>query len=882
MLKATDPRCEYRTNPVGIPTGKPRFSWKIETDKKNVKQTAYSLELSQDKNFKDLVWASKKTASSNSQLVSFEGKILGSSTLFYWRVKVWSNQGEESPWCTASFETSLLTPKEWKAAFIAGEPKTAGKSSAGIAFRKEFSAAKTIKSARLYASAKGIYEAFCNGKRVGDQFLAPGFTEYKYRLLFQTYDLTKLIKKGANALGLQVGPGWYKGDMAGWLGKRNVFGKQTAIIAQLRLEYDDGSVEIVSSDKTWKTAPSPVLYSEIYHGEIYDATKEMKGWAEAGFDDKAWQPVLIESKDTSTLKPHDGLPVHEEEFFKAKAIFKTPGGDTVIDFGQNISGWVRFTAKGKAGDKIKIRHAETLDAQGNFYTANLRAAKQTIEYICKGEGIETYSPHFTFQGFRYIAIDSWPGTVSKENFEAVAIYSDMRRAGTFKCSYKKLNQFVSNVSWSMKDNFVDVPTDCPQRDERLGWTGDANIFSRAACLLMETAPFYKKWLRDLAASQRPDGKVPHVVPDVLITSNFDGHDIDAAGATAWADAAVGIPWNVYTYFADKDQLEEQYPSMKKWVDYIKGVAQGGLFNTGFHFGDWVALDAKEGSYYGATPNDLAATVYYAYSAELLSKAAAVLGKAEDAKKYAKLREEIGEAFAKEFFTPSGRIAARTQTACILALNFGLVPKAYKARTLQTLVDLLKENKNHLTTGFLGTPYVLKALEENGRSDLAYELLLKEDFPSWLYQVVKGATTIWEHWDGLKPDGTMWSPDMNSFNHYAYGAIADWVFSSVGGLDTDPAKPGFKGSIIKPNPGKEIKWAETKYVSGYGLVSVRWEIIKDKIKIDVEVPPNTTAKVVLPNAKPGSIGGVAFTKTALGTEAEIGSGAYSFSYPWPGK
>jgi alpha-L-rhamnosidase len=882
MLRIVDLRCEYRTNPLGVFTGKPRLSWKIESDKTAVIQTAYSIEAAADAAFEAPLWKSGKISSSQSQLVSYGGPPLASSARCFWRVKIWDNRDGESPWSeTAFFETSLLKNEDWKAVFVSAEDENAGASSAGTLLRKEFTLKGGIKSARLYAGAKGIYEVWCNGKRAGDQVLCPGWTEYKDRLLFQTFDVTSFLAKGDNAIGFLVGPGWYKGDLAGWIGKRNVFGKRTAVIAQLRVEYSDGSVELVTSGAAWKCAAGPLTYSELYNGEIWDARLEQPGWDKPGFSESSWKPVFVESEDTRTLKPQDGLPVKEQEFFKPVSLFKTPSGEQVIDFGQNISGWVRFKVQGKAGDKVRIRHAEILDSGGNFYTENLRAAKQTIEYTLKGGGVETYAPHCTFQGFRYIAIDEYPGSIDKDNFTAAAIYSDMRPTGSFSCSHPKINQFISNVRWSMKDNFVDIPTDCPQRDERLGWTGDAEIFARAASFLMETAPFFRKWLRDLAVSQLPDGQVPHVVPDVL--KNIVGIDdkvTQEAGATAWADAAVIIPWTMYTYFGDKELLAEQYPSMKKWVEYIHRVAQDGLlFNVGFHFGDWVALDAKEGSYFGATPNDLTATAFYAYSVSLLAFCAKVLGRGEDAEKYARLREDIGEAYRKEFFTPSGRLAARTQTAHILSLIFDLTPEAYKRRTVDTLVALIAEQNNHLTTGFVGTPFVCKVLADNGRLDLAYELLLKEDFPSWLYQVTRGATTIWEHWDGLKPDGTMWSPDMNSFNHYAYGAISDWVFSAVGGLDTDREKPAFARSVICPCPGGSITWAETKYESGYGLIAVRWEIHGAKITVSVTIPHNTDAELTLPKAAPGTINGVTFAPAKEGAAAVLGSGTWSFEYPY---
>jgi alpha-L-rhamnosidase len=905
MLAVRDLRCEYRVNPVGIFTENPRFSWKIEADRNGVFQRAWALELARDRSFKELLWQSGFREGRESHLVPYGGGALASSTDYFWRVKIRDGQ-EESPWSeTASFSTTMLRSDEWKAVFISGEGEDAASDSGGALFRREFTVKQKPASARLYASAKGIYEAFCNGRRVGDEVLSPGFTEYRSRLLFQSYDVTDHIVEGPNALGLLVAPGWYKGDLASWKGTRNLFGSRTAVIAQLRLEYADGTVEIIPTAEDWECAPAPLRFSEIYHGEVYDARLEQPGWDRGGFSGAGWRPSLVESRDRGILKPRDGLPVKEQEFFKPLCLFTTPRGERVIDFGQNISGWVRFKVQGRAGDRVKIRHAEILDSAGNFYTENLRKARQTVEYLLRGDGIESYHPHCSFQGFRYIAVDEYPGEIDLNNFEAVAIYSDMRSTGELICSHPLLNRFVSNVRWSLKDNFVDIPSDCPQRDERLGWTGDANIFSRAAGFLMETAPFFRKWLRDMAVSQFPDGRIPHVVPDVLNDRSGEAGEPAAsanAGACAWADAITGVPWMVYTYFGDREILEELYPAMKKWVEYIRSVAQDGLlFNSGFHFGDWVALDAREGSYFGATPNDLSATVYYAYSVELLAKSAALLGRHDDAECYRKLRADIGEAFKGEFFTPNGRLAARTQTACILTLNFGLCPPEYKKRCLDTLVTLLAENKNHLTTGFLGTPYVLKVLADNGRLDLAYELLLKEDFPSWLYQVKRGATTIWEHWDGLKPDGTMWSPNMNSFNHYAYGAICDWVFSVLGGVDTDvdTSRPGFARSLLRPRPGPGVTWAETNYESAYGRLTLRWEISGGTMCITVVIPPNTDAELVLPGAEPGNIGGILFTavkgdavqgdaakgNTVAGDAAKgeaaavLGSGRYEFKYPW---
>ncbi|MDR0731601.1 MAG: glycoside hydrolase family 78 protein [Treponema sp.] len=877
MIDVYDLRCEYRVDPVGVFTERPRFSWKIAADKQNVFQQSWALELALDRDFKKTLWQSGFQVSRESHLVPCGGGALASSTDYFWRVKIRDRDGEESPWSkTASFSTSMLHGDEWKAVFITGEGEDSGADSGATLFRREFTLSRELRAARLYAAAKGIYEAFCNGRRVGDEVLTPGFTEYRDRILFQTYDLTDYLVKGPNALAFLVAPGWYKGDLSA---SRNIFGSRTAVIAQLRLEYADGHVEFITTSEDWNYAPAPLRFSEIYHGELYDARLEQPGWDRAGFSNAGWKQALVESGDLRNLKPRDGLPVREQEFLKPLGFFTTPRGERVIDFGQNISGWVRFKVQGKAGDRVKIRHAEALDSEGNFYTENLRKARQTVEYVLRGDGIETYHPHASFQGFQYIAVDEYPGEIDPGNFEAVAIYSDMRRAGELSCSNQLLNRFARNVQWSLKDNFVDIPSDCPQRDERLGWTGDANIFSRAACLIMETAPFFRKWLRDLVRSQLPDGRIPHVVPDIFNSRRPDDPS-DSAGACAWADAVTGVPWTIYTYFKDREILEELYPAMKKWVEYIRSVARDGLiFNTGFHFGDWVALDAREGSNFGATPNDLSATVYYARSAEILSKSAAILGMEGDAERYRELREAIGAAFKDEFFTPAGRLAARTQTACILVLNFGLCPPEYKQRCMDTLVELLAERGNHLSTGFLGTPYALKVRSENGRRDLAYELLLKEDFPSWLYQVKRGATTVWEHWDGLKPDGTMWSPGMNSFNHYAYGSVYDWIFSVLGGVDTDEERPGFARTLLRPCPGPGLSWADTAYESVYGSIKLRWEIRGGTMNIAAEIPPNTDAEMNLPGAEPGIIGGISFSAAEGGASAILGSGHYNFEYPW---
>jgi alpha-L-rhamnosidase len=874
MLKAVELTCEYLKNPIGIGEMNPRFAWIIESDLQNVIQETYRIQLAVDESFKEILWDTGIINSSESVHIRYKGPALSSSARYFYRVKITDNHRQESPWSDAAyFETAMLDNSEWKARFISHE-NDAGNFSKGYLLRKEFLLDGEIEFARIYSTALGLYELSVNGRRVGEELLAPGWTSYKKRLQYQTYDVTNMLKSGENAIGATIGCGWYKGDLAGWTGKRNIYGDKNALLLQMLVRYKDGREELILSDESWKSFESPIIYSEIYHGETYDARLEQTGWDCPAFDDLNWHPVQVIDYDMSVLVPADGLPVKRQEIIKPVALINTPKGERVIDFGQNLTGWVKFKVKGKAGERVVLKHAEVLDAEGNFYTENLRNAKARIEYTLKGSGIETFEPHFTFHGFRYVMVEEYPGDFSIDNFNAIVVHSDMKPTGSFSCSNEMLNKLQHNILWGLKGNFVDIPTDCPQRDERLGWTGDAQVFIRTACFLMETAPFFRKWLSDMKADQLSNGGVPYVIPDVLTDGN-GGHS-----SSGWGDAAVICPWTIYQCYGDKKILEEQYESMKQWVKYIHSHAENGiLWNTGFHFGDWLALDAKEGSYFGATPNDLVSTAFYAYSTELVAKAARILGFENDAEIYEKLHKDIVKAFQDEFFTPAGRLAARTQTAHVLALMFDLVPEEHRLRTINTLLSLLEEKDWHLTTGFLGTPYLCHVLSRNGKLDAAYKLLLQEDYPSWLYQVKIGATTVWEHWDGIKPDGSMWSADMNSFNHYAYGAIGDWLYRVAAGLDTDSDLPGYKRILIHPQPGGDLTYAKAEYLSMYGKISIEWRISGKEIFIDIAVPHNTTAHVILPKASPEFIKGskASFAPCAQGAETELGSGSYSFSY-----
>lgn len=852
----------YEENPIGI-EGVEQIGWTICSDRKNVHQRAYWLQIASDAVFASVVYDSGRVETEESAHVAVgQDDLRLTSTTKYWiRVKVETESGsyaadaesaantEESEWTEGSFVTALLSHEEWKAKFVTIEEETDKEDSKGSYLRTEFSARKEIACAYAYTTALGLYHLYLNGEKVSEDEFTPGWTSYNKHLLYQMYDVSTYIKEGSNVIGALIGAGWYKGTM-GFVRMRNHYGERTAFAAQLEICYTDGSKDIIVTDESWVGAWSPILYSEIYDGETYDARLEIKNWNKTDCKYCDWKIVNTVEFDCRVLRAQSGCKVKPVTALPAKRIFMTPQGDKVVDFGQNLTGWVTFTVKGSVGSRVVLQFFETLDQDGNVYLDNLRTAKQTVTYVCRDEYEVCFHPHFSYQGFQFMKIIEYPGESSLKNFMAYAVHSDMAKTGSFSCSNEDLNQLMHNVLWGMKGNFLDVPTDCPQRDERLGWTGDAQIFCRTATYLMDTYTFYTKWLRDVEADQTEEGGVPHVVPDLLIgKSEHDRLMKDGDhSAAAWADVAVILPWTLYLMYGDTNVIRNQYNSMKAWIEFMRAHANGNIWNYKLQFGDWVALDAEEGSYFGATPNDLTCTAYYAYSTGLFAKMAKIIGNHEDAQEYRTLYEEIVTTYQDTFFGKDGRMTVQTQTAQIVSLYFGLVPEDSKKTVAADLIGLLKKENGHLVTGFVGTPYFCHALSQNGYTDEAYALLLKEDFPSWLYQVKQGATTIWEHWDGLKPDGTMWSPDMNSFNHYAYGAVAEWIFRVMAGIECDECRPGYKHTMIAPKIGGNLSYVKASYQSIYGKVAVFWKVEGNEVILEVEVPCNTTAEIRLDQAK----------------------------------
>ncbi len=683
-------------------------------------------------------------------------------------------------------------------------------------FFKQFALHGEVTSAILEVTAIGVYEAHLNGQRVGDFILAPGCTSYRTRLQVQSYDVKNLLT-AENELAITVGTGWHRGNISSR--DKALHEAPCGVIAELQMTYADGTSCTLRTDDSWQVRKSPILFADLYDGEHYDAQT----------DTSTVYPVKVLERPKTMLIPQEGEIVREQERIKPVAVITTPNGETVLDFGQNLTGYLSFCVDAHAGEEIAISHAEVLDAAGNFYRDNYRSAKAELHYICR-EGKQCYKPHFTFFGFRYIRLDKWPGEVNLGDFTAIVVYSDIRRTGRIHTGSALVNRLYENVLWSQRGNFLDVPTDCPQRDERMGWTGDAQAFAKTACYNYDVLRFMRKWLGDLRAEQRENGSIPDTVPNFWCLSG---------NSTAWADVITILPWQLYMTYGDKTVLAENFPAMKRWVDFMgrdtqneylwtTKAEQKGLWQK--HYGDWLALDAPAGSYRGTTDDDLIASAFYAYSTELVVRTGHVLG--EDVSAYETLYANIVRTFKARFSEP------KTQTEHILLLHFHLTDEP--ERIAAQLNRMILDNGCKMQTGFVGTPYLLHVLTAYGYTETAYSLLLQEEYPSWLYEVTHGATTVWEHWDGINDQGTFWSADMNSYNHYAYGAVMDWVYEQAAGIQPDA--PGFDRILVAPKPDPRLGWLDVSLETKDGTIRSSWRYVDGKPRYTISVP--TDARIVV--------------------------------------
>ncbi len=850
MLTPINLLCEHFPNPLGIDIPQPRLSWQLQADQRGARQTAYHLQVFDVSG--TTLWDTDKVVATQSLLIPYAGPTLQPSQRCTWHVRVWDENDTPSAWSdSATWEMGLLDSANWQGDWITpGWDEDTSHPQPAPILRTEFGVNGEVAFARVYATSLGLYELHLNGQRVGDGQLTPGWTSYKHRIQYQSYDVTNLLQPGNNALGAMLGDGWFRGHL-GFQRQRNLYGDKLALLCQLQITYVDGHTQTITSNDNWKATPGPIRMTDLYWGEHYDAQQETPGWNMAGYDDSAWSGVRVLDHNKSIIVAQRGPFVKRQEELRPQRIFQSPKGETILDFGQNMVGWVRLRVSGPAGTTITIRHAEVLDQEGNLYTENLRFAKQELVYRLKGateaQREEIYEPHFTFYGFQFIAVDGFPGEPTLDNFTGIVVHSEMAQIGEFTCSNPMINQLQHNILWGQKGNFVDVPTDCPQRDERLGWTGDAQAFIRTACFNMDVAAFFTKWLADLRADTRPDGAVPFVVPDVMTREDGGFNFFGGSGAAAWSDAVTICPWTLYLIYGDRGLLAENYATMVGWVEWMRSKADADLiWRKGFQFGDW--LDYR-GSFAlkpsPVTNDELVGTAFFAYSAELTAQSAAALGNTADAEKYRDLANQVRAAFNREFVTTGGRVGPNSQTAYVLALHFDLLAEENRPLAAARLAQILEENVYHLTTGFVGTPYLCHVLSRYGQTATAYELLNQESYPSWLYPVKKGATTIWERWDGIKPDGSFQDAGMNSFNHYAYGAIGEWLYRTVAGIEVDPAAPGYQHTLFQPQPGGGLTHVKATLQSPYGLVESAWELTDNDFRLHVVVPPNARGTVRLP-------------------------------------
>jgi alpha-L-rhamnosidase len=821
-------RTEYLVDPLGIDTSAPRLSWWLEADAGETAQSAYEIEVASTADGEAPLWASGRVAGSDQSHIEYAGRPLQSRESCRWRVRVWDEDGRPSPWSEpAHWEMGLLAPSDWEARWVAHPGATPRRPSL---FRREFAVRPDLARARLYASARGTYVANVNGDLVSNAALRPGWTDYPSRIQYQVYDVTSLLTGGLNTVTAVLADGWYSGHVA-WLGT-DIYGTQPELLFQLELIYADGSRETVASGPGTRAGHGAWLTADILMGESRDGTLDDPAWLQPGFDDRDWVEAGGGRDELGPLVAECSEPVRPIEEVRAVSASPSLADDaTVFDLGANIVGRVRLRVAGARGTELTVRHAEMLDAEGGLYVENLRTAKATDTYILNGspDG-ETLEPAFTFHGFRYVEVRGLGSSLPADACTAVVLSSAFPAAGGFDCSDPLVNTLQANIVRGMRGNFVDIPTDCPQRDERAGWMGDAQVFVRTATCNGAVAPFFTKWLHDVVGTGGKYG-FRDVAPMPL--------DYDRPGAPGWGDAGVIVPWILYRAYRDTRVLATAFPAMKRWVDGVAAANPDLLWKErrGNDYGDWLAVGEP-------APKEVVASAYFARSLELIAQAARVLDKAADAIHYRELADGARAAFRSAYMT-DGQMSEPSQTTCVLALHFALVDPAEREAVLDQLLECIAAADGHLSTGFLGVEHLLWVLDVGGRPDVAHELLKKRTFPSWGYSIDQGATTIWERWDGWTQDRGFQDPAMNSFNHYSLGSVGAWLYGRLLGLDLDPDLAGYGNAAICPRPGGDVTWARGWQETMAGRFEVSWRIEGDRFELDIEVPVNATADVRLP-------------------------------------
>ena len=829
-----------RANPLGIAADDVSLAWSIAAEVRGTVQGAYQIRVGK-KATDDDVWNSGRVVSDRQVDVTLPGDLhLQPATRYFWQVKVWDGVGVESKWSApAWFETGLLSPADWLGAKWIAAPATNAAAPRPL-LRDVVKLAKQMTHARIYASAHGLYQLSINGQKVGDSFLAPGWTDYNKRIQAQTYDVTPLLHKGDNVIGAVLGDGWYRGKVG--MSWRDVYGNTLALVMKLQVTYTDGSAENFVTDEHWRSADGPFVQADLQDGENYDARLEQSGWARIGFDASLWKPVTVVSDDLTKLVPQPDEPVRATEMLPARTRTETKPGAYVFDLGQNMVGVARVRLTGKNGQTVRIRYAEELyrlgDRKGQIYTDNLRKAKATDTYTFARNETVIYQPTFTQHGFRYIEITGLDTPPATNDVQGVVLGSDLSDIGDLRLSNPMLNQLVSNIRWGQRGNFLSIPTDTPARDERLGWTGDISVFSPTACRYRDTRAFLSKWMDDMRDAQKPDGNIPAIVPQPR-------HEFDETGV-GWSDAFITVPYAVWHASGDTRIVRRNWDAMRRFYLFVHDSAakDGNLLEEGrssWFSGDWLHLENVD----RLEEHKVIATAYFAEDTRMMAEMAAAIGDTDDAANWMALVPKIREAFVRAYRSADGSIYTGTQTAYALTLGMDMIADpAQREQTARKFVEKLAADNDHLKTGFLGTPWLLPALSRIGRDDLAMRLLLNEDYPSWGFEIHTGATTMWERWNSIRADGNFGPVDMNSFNHYAYGAVGDWMFQHLGGLQA--LEPGYKKARIEPlvGPGG-LKNARCSQKTPYGLLASEWKLADDKLTLAVTIPVNTSAEVVIP-------------------------------------
>ena len=891
-------RCEYQSDPLGLGVARPRPSWRLADARGGARQKAYHIQAADSPQALEagdgLLWDTGRADGEACTHLAWAGAALASRQRVWWRVKAWDQFDEATDWSEpAWFEMGLLARGDWRGAWIGsalcGAPMTAA---AAPMLRRAFTIDRPITRARLYITALGLYDATINGERFTANALTPGWTDYTRRVPYQTYDVTDRVRAGENAIGVMLGDGWAAGHVA-WAGRQN-YVDRPRLLAQLEVVHDDRSTTVVATDERWRWSAGPIVESDLYMGESYDARLEQPGWDAPGFDDSRWQAALSFEDTGAAVEWSPSPPVRPVMELQPVGEPAVRGGGNrvtrVYDLGQNMVGRVRITVRGPAGRTVRLRFAEMLKADGDLYTDNLRSARCTDHYTLRGGGEETYEPRFTFHGFRYVAVEPWRATdVQIVDVTGVVLHSDTPKTGEFACSEPLINQLQHNIEWGQRGNFLEVPTDCPQRDERLGWLGDAQVFARTACFNMDVAGFFTKWAQDLRDAQAEGGAYPSVAPN----RGFSNND----GGPAWAEAGIICPWTIYETFGDRRILEDHYASMQRFIDCLTRTAREGIrcyvgCDHYAGYGDWLAIDAPSPGA-APTPKSLIGTAYYARAADLMSRIAGVLGREEDRRAYAALFERVRDAFRREFVTPGARVTANSQTGYLLALGFDLLAESERPAAVEHLVEAFAVKDWHLSTGFVGTPLIAPVLTRFGRTDVAYRVLGQRTYPGWLYTVLQGATTMWERWNSWTKEHGFGPVSMNSFNHYAYGAIGQWLYATVAGLDTctDAAGSGYRRLRIAPEPGGGLSSASAKLATMFGEAGCAWRIDGGRIALGVCVPANTSAELLLPRATVEAVResdgpldqaeGVSDLRAdGRRVRANLAAGTYRFEWDWP--